>query len=454
MKETIAAISTPNAVGGISVVRISGEEAFSVADCIFTAVSGRPLCDLQGYHAAYGELHDAEGKIDRGVALVFRAPKSYTGENVVELSCHGGIVLTRRVLRAAIEAGARLAQPGEFTKRAFLNQKLSLTQAESVLDLIQSQNEQALQCSNAALDGNLYRRISAIREELVAQTAHITAWVDFPEEDVDEVKRKELTDDLKKIRDELRELLATFDIGRVVHSGVNTVIIGKPNVGKSTLMNLLAGCEKSIVTDIAGTTRDIVEETVNLGDVVLRLADTAGIHPTEDVVERVGVERAKQRIATADLILLLLDVSRPFEDADIELLRIVRKKPTVVVLNKADLGNNIDLEYIKKDFQHIVITSLKEEQNISALNDAVSSLLQLKNLDTTQPMLANERQRDCAARALTQVEAALDETMLGMTLDAVDLCIQDAVAALLELTGEAVSDVVVDEVFSKFCVGK
>ena len=454
MSETIAAISTPNAVGGISVVRLSGDAAFSVADRIFTGISGKPLCTMKGYRAAYGELHDAQGKIDTGVALVFRAPKSYTGENVVEFSCHGGIVLTRRVLRAAMEAGARLAQPGEFTKRDFLNGKLSLTQAESVLDLIQSQNEQALNCSNAALDGSLYRRISAIREELVAETAHITAWVDFPEEDVDEVKRQELASSLKKIRDELRELLATFDIGRVIHSGVNTVIVGKPNVGKSTLMNLLAGCEKSIVTDIAGTTRDIVEETVNLGDVVLRLADTAGIRHTDDLVERVGVERAKQRIATADLVLLLLDVSQPLDEEDIELMRAVRGKPTVVLLNKEDLGNDLDEEYIRRDFQHIVKTSLKKDQDTTQLNRAVSELFRLNHLDTSQPMLANERQRDCAARALSQVEAAVDETAFGMTLDAVDLCIQDAVSALLELTGEAVSEVVVEEVFSKFCVGK
>lgn len=454
MSETIAAISTPNAVGGISVVRLSGDAAFSVADRIFTGISGKPLCTMKGYRAAYGELHDAQGKIDTGVALVFRAPKSYTGENVVEFSCHGGIVLTRRVLRAAMEAGARLAQPGEFTKRAFLNGKLSLTQAESVLDLIQSQNEQALNCSNAALDGSLYRRISAIREELVAETAHITAWVDFPEEDVDEVKRQELASSLKKIRDELRELLATFDIGRVIHSGVNTVIVGKPNVGKSTLMNLLAGCEKSIVTDIAGTTRDIVEETVNLGDVVLRLADTAGIRHTDDLVERVGVERAKQRIATADLVLLLLDVSQPLDEEDIELMRAVRGKPTVVLLNKEDLGSDLDEEYIRRDFQHIVKTSLKKDQDTTQLNRAVSELFRLNHLDTSQPMLANERQRDCAARALSQVEAAVDETAFGMTLDAVDLCIQDAVSALLELTGEAVSEVVVEEVFSKFCVGK
>lgn len=454
MSETIAAISTPNAVGGISVVRLSGETAFSVADRIFNGVSGAPLSSLKGYRAAYGELYDAQGRIDRGVALVFRAPKSYTGEDVVELSCHGGILLTRRVLRAALEAGARLAQPGEFTKRAFLNGKFSLTQAESVLDLIQSQNEQALNCSNAALDGNLYRRISAIRDELVAETAHITAWVDFPEEDVDEVKRQELSAALEHIRSELKGLLATFDLGRVIHSGVNTVIVGKPNVGKSTLMNLLAGCEKSIVTDIAGTTRDIVEETVNLGDVVLRLADTAGIRRTDDLVERAGVERAKRRIATADLVLLLFDGSQPLDEEDIELMHAVRGKPAVVVLNKADLGHNIDEEYIRRDFQRIVKTSLKKEQNTAELNRAVSELLQLRHLDTSQPMLANERQRDCAARALAQVEAAADETMLGMTLDAVDLCIQDAVSALLELTGEAVSEVVVDEVFSKFCVGK
>ena len=454
MSETIAAISTPNAVGGISVIRVSGPDAITVSERVFEGVSGKKLSSMKGYTAAYGKVYDREGEIDSAVALVYHGPKSYTGEDVVELSCHGGMIVTRRLLRSLLDAGARLAEPGEFTKRAFLNGKMSLTQAESVLDLINSQSEQAARCAVTALDGALYQKIKGIREDLVAQTAHITAWIDFPEEDVDSVKLSQLKDGLMKIHQDIRKLIKTFDIGKVIHMGVNTAIVGRPNVGKSTLMNLLAGCEKSIVTDMAGTTRDVVEETVNLGDVVLRLADTAGIHRTTNAVELAGIERAKKRIEQADLVLLVLDASQPLDEQDLELMRIVRMKPSVVVLNKADLGVKIDEEYIKRDFQHSVVISAKEQVSIQTLNDAVARLMHLTDFDTTQPILANERQRACGCAALTQVESALDALSFGMTLDAVNISIEDAVQSLLELTGESVSDVVVDEVFSKFCVGK
>lgn len=454
MSETIAAISTPNAVGGISVIRVSGPDAVTVSERVFEGVSGKKLSSMKGYTAAYGKVYDREGEIDSAVALVYHGPKSYTGEDVVELSCHGGMIVTRRLLRSLLDAGARLAEPGEFTKRAFLNGKMSLTQAESVLDLINSQSEQAARCAVTALDGALYQKIKGIREDLVAQTAHITAWIDFPEEDVNSVKLSQLKDGLMKIHQDIRKLIKTFDIGKVIHMGVNTAIVGRPNVGKSTLMNLLAGCEKSIVTDMAGTTRDVVEETVNLGDVVLRLADTAGIHRTTNAVELAGIERAKKRIEQADLVLLVLDASQPLDEQDLELMRIVRMKPSVVVLNKADLGVKIDEEYIKRDFQHSVVISAREQVSIQTLNDAVARLMHLTDFDTTQPILANERQRACACAALTQVESALDALSFGMTLDAVNISIEDAVQSLLELTGESVSDVVVDEVFSKFCVGK
>ena len=452
--DTIAAISTPNAVGGISMIRISGPDAADVAGKVFRPVSGKPLTLYKGYTGAYGTAFDEEGEIDNAVAFIYRAPKSYTGEEVVELSCHGGIIVTRRLLRAILSAGARLAEAGEFTKRAFLNGKMTLTHAESVLDIINSQSEQAARCAMTALEGALYRKISKIRDRLVAETSHITAWIDFPEEDVDAVKLSFLRNELIEIKEELKELIRTFDVGRIVHMGVNTAIVGKPNVGKSTLMNLLAGCEKSIVTDTAGTTRDIVEETVNLGDVVLRLADTAGIRKTSNAVELAGIDRAKKRIGEADLVLLVLDASEELESEDVELMRVVRTKPTVVVMNKSDLGLKIDKEYIERDFKHSVVISAKEDDSVAALNEAVSSLMNLTSLDTNQPILANERQRACAGAALNQLDAALDALSFGMTLDAVNISIEDAIESLLQLTGESVSDVVVDEVFARFCVGK
>lgn len=452
--DTIAAIATPNAVGGISMVRISGPDAVLIAGRVFRTASKKPLESYKGYTGAYGTVFDAEGEIDNAVAFIYRTPKSYTGEDTVEISCHGGIIVTRRLLRSILSAGARLAEAGEFTKRAYLNGKMTLTQAESVLDIINSQSEQAARCAMTALDGALYRKIAKIRDRLVAETAHITAWIDFPEEDVDAVKISFLRNELLEIKEELKELIRTFDVGRVVHMGVNTAIVGKPNVGKSTLMNLLAGCEKSIVTEMAGTTRDIVEETVNLGDVVLRLADTAGIRKTSNAVELAGIDRAKKRIGEADLVLLVLDASEELESEDIELMRVVRTKPTVVIMNKSDLGIKIDEEYIKRDFKHSVIISAKDDGAIDILNRAVSDLMNLTNLDTNEPILANERQRACAGAALNHLEAALDALSFGMTLDAVNLSIEDTIESLLQLTGESVSDVVVDEVFSRFCVGK
>ena len=337
--DTIAAVATPNAVGGISVVRISGPDALAVADRIFRTVSGRPLASYKGYTAAYGHiLRDGE-TLDDGIATVFKAPHSYTGEDVVEISCHGGLLVTRDVLRAALREGARLAGPGEFTRRAFLNGKLSLTQAEAVADLIGASSEQSVRAARSAMDGALYRKIHGITEDLLGVSAHLAAYIDYPEEDVEEVTGPELLEKCRESLSALRSLLQNFDRGRLMREGVDTVIVGKPNVGKSTLMNLLSGCDRSIVTDIPGTTRDIVEETVNLGDVVLRLADTAGIRDTENLVERIGVDIALGRLQKAELAIAVFDLSEPLSAEDGRILQELseREIPTVAVLNKNDL---------------------------------------------------------------------------------------------------------------------
>lgn len=455
MMNTIAAIATPNAVGGISVIRLSGDEAIDIADRIFVPVSGRPLRELEGYRAAYGKIKNSEGELDDGVALVFRAPKSYTGEDVVELSCHGGLYISRQVLRAALEAGAGMAENGEFTKRAFLNKKMSLTQAESVINLINAQSEQAAKSALTTMSGALYREIKGISDELLAIAGHLDAWVDYPEEEIEEVETASLLKQLKCADERMTSLLGRYDTGKVYREGVDTVIVGRPNVGKSTLMNLLSGYQKSIVTEVAGTTRDVVEELVDVGDgILLRLADTAGIRETDDRVERIGVDRAKERIRTASLVLALFDSSEELTQQDLDFMDQVKKMPVIAVINKTDLPVQIDLAKIRGEFPHVVQISAKNNTGIAELKQALFEVLRMQEIDSSAPMLANERQRRCAVQAEGYLKEAVDALSLGFTLDAVTVSVESAIQELLALTGERVTDAVVNEVFSHFCVGK
>ena len=315
--DTIAAIATPVAAGGIGMIRVSGPQALAVADSVFTAVSGRKAAETEGYRGLFGRLHDQQGEIDEAVVFVYRAPKSYTGEDVAEICCHGGIYLVQRTLRACIAAGARPAQAGEFTRRAFLNGKMSLTQAEAVVDLIASQGQQSAQAALSARDGAVFQKIHRVVDKLLEVSSALAAWVDYPDEDIDEVSDENLRRSVEQVCGSLQTILREYDTGRVLREGVSTVIVGRPNVGKSTLMNLLSGEQKSIVTQIPGTTRDVVEDTIRLGDVVLHLADTAGLRDTQDPVERMGVELAKKRLSTSYLVLAVFDSSEELSDEDI-----------------------------------------------------------------------------------------------------------------------------------------
>jgi tRNA modification GTPase len=331
---TIAAIATPHAAGGIAVIRISGEDALSVADRVFQSEHGKVPSEMKGYTCAYGRL----AGLDDGIVTVFRAPHSYTGEDVAELSCHGGIYLTQQILEAVLHAGARPAEAGEFTKRAFCNGKLSLTQAEAVMDVIAASGSRELQFANAMRNGAMVRRVQAVQEQLVTVLGSLAAWADYPEEDIPAVAPEPLQATLQTIQQDLQRLLATKDYGRILKSGVSTVIVGKPNVGKSTLFNLLSGCERSIVTDIAGTTRDVVEECVRLGDVTLRLSDTAGLRETEDQIEQIGVRIAKEKLEQADLVLAVFDSREALTEEDHALLAQLKDRQVIVILNKSDMG--------------------------------------------------------------------------------------------------------------------
>lgn len=452
--KTIAAISTPQAPGGIGIVRISGPQARAIAQQVFTSRSGKKLDELRGYQALFGRVHDGEEEIDEAIALNFAAPASFTGEDVVELSCHGGLYLMRRVLKAVFAAGAVPAAPGEFTRRAFLSGKMGLTEAESVMQLINAQGEQAAKAALAGHDGALEKKIVKIRELLIHTAAHLSAWADYPEDDIPEVSNDALAETLLEAREALEDLLKKFDAGRALREGVSTVIAGRPNVGKSTLMNLLAGCERSIVTEIAGTTRDIVEDTILLGDVPLRLADTAGIRLTNDPVERIGVLRAQEKLQQAQLVLAVFDSSQELNSEDEELTKAVSAVPVIAVVNKSDLPQKIDIEYIKLNYKHIVYISALSGNGLQELEHAVTELLQTAQLDPSEGILFTERQRDAARKAQDCVKEALRAVERGMTLDAVTVSIEGAVSALLELTGERATEAVVDSVFSHFCVGK
>lgn len=451
---TIAAISTPQAPGGIGIVRISGDNARTVAGKVFSSVSGKKLDEIAGYTSLFGSVHDDEGTFDQCVAANYRAPKSYTGEDVVELSCHGGLYLLRRLLNACTAAGAVLAQPGEFTRRAYLNGKMDLTQAESVMELISAQGKGAARAARAGQEGRLHDKICAVQEQLTAAASHLAAWADFPEENVPEVESGTLGTQLKEVQQKLRELLSGFDTGRVLREGVDTVIAGRPNVGKSTLMNLLAGCEKSIVTSYAGTTRDVVEDTVLLGGIPLRLADTAGLRDTSDPVEQLGVLRSRSRVEAAQLVLAVFDSSEPLREEDQQFIEMLGDTPAIAVINKNDLQSRIDNSYIQSKFKQIVYISALQGSGLKELQNAVQQVLHLQSIDPASGVLFTQRQQAAAQRALAAVNEALEALENGMTLDAVTVCVEDAISALLELTGENVSETVVNQVFETFCVGK
>ena len=406
MEKTISAISTANGAGGIGVIRISGEKAIETADKVFKSVSGKKLCELKGYTAAYGRIFDGDDEIDEAVALVFRAPHSYTGEDVVELSCHGGMYVTKRVLRAVLDSGASPAAAGEFTKRAFLNGKTGLTEAEAVMDIISARGAQSARAALSCMEGRLRKRIDSVRDRLVNTAAHLSAWADYPEEDIPEVNTDNLGNTLGECRTELNALLEGYDKGRIMREGVDTVIAGRPNVGKSTIMNLLSGCERSIVTNIPGTTRDVIEETVMLGEIPLRLSDTAGIRSTDDPVEMLGVERARDRIKKAGLVLAVFDSSRPLSDDDRELIDLLADAPALAVINKTDLPPLLDTDYIRSRLSRCVFISALEGDGADELERQVSEIVGASELDASQGILATERQRSCAENALRSVSEA------------------------------------------------
>lgn len=455
-ESTIAAIATPLGTSGIGMIRLSGPQAIKIAAGMMRPAgkANRDIERMKGYTGLYGRVFDEQGDVDDAVLFVYRAPRSYTGEDTVEICCHGGQYLLERTLRRCFVLGAVPAGPGEFTRRAYMAGKLSLTQAEAVASLIASNGQQAAAAALAARDGSVNRRIGEIRDRMVRLSAGLAAWIDYPEEEQEAVFSSRLENEVLEMRQDLLLLLQGYEKDLNAREGIATVIIGKPNVGKSSLMNLLTGEDTSIVTDVAGTTRDVVESRVMLGGLTLRLWDTAGIRQTEDAVEAVGVERARNRLERAQLVLAVLDGSCPMSGEDRALLQELKGKPSVAVVNKNDLGVRMREEEIAPYVQKVVRLSARTGGGIQELETAIRQVLQQADADPSAAVLQGERQASCAREAEYMLGETLDALRGNMTLDAVNVCLDGAIDALLSLTGERAGEAVVNEVFARFCVGK
>ena len=454
-RETIAAISTGMTNSGIGIVRISGEEAFSVADRVF--MGKEKLSDVKSHTIHYGHIKDGEDTVDEVLVMAMRGPRTFTGEDTVEINCHGGTFVVKRVLETVLKNGARAAEPGEFTKRAFLNGKMDLSQAEAVIDVINSENEYALKSSLNQLKGSVRNKITDIRNRILYNTAYIESALDDPEHISLEGFSSELEKTAAGIRNELAELIRSADDGRIIKEGINTVILGKPNAGKSSLLNVLSGYERAIVTDIEGTTRDILEEQISLGGLSLNVIDTAGIRRTDDVIERIGVERAAEYAERADLIIYVVDASRKLDENDEKIFSMIYDKNTIILLNKSDLDTVISAEEIKERAGNIPVISVsaKEEQGIRDLEEQIKSMFFKGDVSfNDQVYISNVRQKNALIDARESMEKVLESIENGMPEDFYSIDLMDAYESLGSITGESVGEDLVNEIFSRFCMGK
>lgn len=451
--KTIAAISTPLGKGGVSMIRITGDTALEVVSGLFTPKSGAKITDIRSNTAVYGSFFDQDGIFDDGIVILYRTPKSYTGENTAELCCHGGLLVTKKLLEVAITAGADYAEAGEFTKRAFINGKLTLSEAEAIGGIIDAKNEKHLTVSLLQSKGALSEKIKNLSDRLAFLAASVYAYIDYPDEDLRDVSADEMKNELVEVKKDIEKLIGTHRYGQAISEGINTVIVGKPNTGKSSVLNALIGYDRAIVTDIAGTTRDIVTEQIRLGDLLLNLSDTAGIRNSGDVIESIGINKSKQALNSAELVLAVFDGSKPLDDDDKAILNQIqlagKEDCTVCLLNKSDLGIiTTEVPFGKK-----IVFSAVQGIGKDELENVVGELFGEGNISSLGEVIIGARQYAALNRAITAVANAI-ASLGGFTQDIAGMDVEEAIACLGELDGRLASEQVVNEIFKHFCVGK
>ncbi|MDV2684714.1 tRNA uridine-5-carboxymethylaminomethyl(34) synthesis GTPase MnmE [Alkalihalophilus lindianensis] len=453
--DTIAAISTALGEGAIGIVRLSGDEAVTIADKIYQGA--KPLEEVASHTIVYGYIMDQDVRVEEAMVSIMRAPRTFTREDVVEINCHGGLVSVNKVLQLALKHGARLAEPGEFTKRAFLNGRIDLSQAEGVMDLIRAKTDKAMNVALGQVEGRLSKKISTLRQALLETVAHVEVNIDYPEYDAEVMTHELLIEKASFVEREIDKLLGTANQGKILREGLSTVIIGRPNVGKSSLLNSLVHEEKAIVTDIAGTTRDVIEEYVNVRGVPLKLVDTAGIRETEDMVERIGVERSRQVLKEAELILLVLNHGEQLSKEDEALFEAVKHLNVIVIVNKTDVERKIDLERVKQlaEGRPVVTTSLIKDEGVDELEAAIASLFfegDLEGGDATY--VSNSRHIALLEQAKSTIQDAMAATEMGVPIDLIQIDITRTWELLGEIIGDSVHESLIDQLFSQFCLGK
>ncbi|MBE7038244.1 MAG: tRNA uridine-5-carboxymethylaminomethyl(34) synthesis GTPase MnmE [Ruminococcaceae bacterium] len=455
MDKTIAAISTPSGKGGIGIIRMSGIKAINIADKIFKGFKGKSLLNVKSHTVHYGYILDGGKKLDEVLVTVMRAPNTYTKEDIVEINCHASTFGVKKILELVLKNGADLAAPGEFTKRAFLNGRIDLASAEAVIDVINSKTSTQHNISVNQLGGSLSQKINEIRNNLLDLTANLNAVMDFPEEGLEPLGDNEYYDGLVAIKEKIEKLLATSVKGRIIKEGINTVIAGKPNVGKSSFLNYLSGSDRAIVTDVEGTTRDAIEENIDLGNVRLNVFDTAGIRNTDDTVEKIGVEKSKMLLEKAELVIYMLDSKKEIDDNDLEIYNLVNDKKLIILANKSEDGIEKSVKDFCADKENVIYCSVKKEQGLDEVKNTILNMFDMGDLEEDMSeTITNIRHKDSLTKALASVKSAIDALNLSMPLDMTFVDIENAISSLGEITGMSVGEEIVDRIFHSFCVGK